>query len=167
MYLCSCVSVVIHDYWCYIPPTSDNDSLIRDHLLSSVAKIESEFRSCGILLDGDFNRLNINFLLKHFRLKQLVKVLSSNNAALDLLLTNCMSITILLEQFLFLTTTPLWSHSKLKIAIPIGKRQCLNEIVGQATEHWVSILVEHNCETKWNIFHDVVDLDLLIPTKEI
>ena len=35
--------------------------------------------------------------------------------------------------------------------------------------NWASILAEHNCETKWNIFHDVVltGLDLLMPTKEI
>ena len=71
----------------YHPP-SDNDALIRDHLLSSLTKIESEFPNCGIILAGDFNRLNINFLLKHFRLKQLVKVSTRNNATLDLLLTN-------------------------------------------------------------------------------
>ena len=47
-------------------PPSDNDALIRDHLLSSLTKIESEFPNCGIILAGDFNRLNINLLLKHF-----------------------------------------------------------------------------------------------------
>ena len=57
----------------YQPP-SDNDGLIRDHLLSSLAKLESNFPNCGTLLAGDFNRLNINLLLKHVRLKQLVKV---------------------------------------------------------------------------------------------
>ena len=57
----------------YHPP-SDNDASIRDHLLSSLTKKESEFPNCGIILAGDFNRLNINYLLKHFRLKQLVKV---------------------------------------------------------------------------------------------
>ena len=44
----------------YHPP-SDNGALIRDHLLSSLTKIESEFPNCGIILAGDFNRLNINF----------------------------------------------------------------------------------------------------------
>ena len=35
--------------------------------------------------------------------------------------------------------------------------------------NWVSILAEYNCETMWNIFHDVVltGLDLLMPTTEI
>ena len=69
-------------------PLSDNDALICDHLLYSLTKIESEFPKCGIILAGDFNRLNINFLLKHFRLKQLVKVSTRKNATLDLLLTN-------------------------------------------------------------------------------
>ena len=71
----------------YHPP-SDNDALIRDHFLPLFTKIESEFPNCGIILAGDFNRSNINFLLKHFRLKQLVKVSTRNNATLDLLLTN-------------------------------------------------------------------------------
>ena len=68
---------------------NDDDALIRDNdLLSSLTKIEFEFPNCGILLAGDFNRLNINFLFKHFRLKQFVKVSTRNNATLDLLLTN-------------------------------------------------------------------------------
>ena len=66
-------------------PSSDNDALIRDHLLSSLTKIESEFPNCGIILAGDFNPFNINFLLNHFRLKLLVKVSTRNNATLDLI----------------------------------------------------------------------------------
>ena len=47
-------------------------------------------KSCddGQLLTGDFNQLNNNSLLSHFQLKQIAKVLTRNNATLDLCLTN-------------------------------------------------------------------------------
>ncbi|PFX12666.1 putative RNA-directed DNA polymerase from transposon BS [Stylophora pistillata] len=44
--------------------------------------------NCGIILTGDFNRLNTSRLQKHFKLKQLVKFPTRGNATLDLVLTN-------------------------------------------------------------------------------
>jgi hypothetical protein len=42
----------------------------------------------GSSITGDFNRLNVTRLLNHFRLKQIVKIPTRNDATLDLILTN-------------------------------------------------------------------------------
>ena len=164
----------------YHPP-SDNDALIRDHLLSSLTQTESEFSNCGIILAGDFNRLNINFLLKNFRLKQLVKVSTRNNATLDLLLTN------LPEYYCPPLASPplgLSDHNTIVVTPKIKgcnatKKQTVKKRDRRASHkselgrylssiNWVSILAEYNCETMLRIFHDVLaDLDLLMPTTEI
>ena len=50
----------------YHPPRADENS-IRNHLFHSLALAESKFANCGIILAGDFNRLNITSIKKHFR----------------------------------------------------------------------------------------------------
>ena len=50
--------------------------------------MESKYPNCGILVTGHFNRLDISGLLRHFRLKQIVKVHTRKDATLDLILTN-------------------------------------------------------------------------------
>ena len=40
------------------------------------------------IIAGDFNRLNISTIKKHFRLKQIVKKPTRKNAILDVILTN-------------------------------------------------------------------------------
>ncbi len=71
----------------YHRPSGDASS-ICDHLFNSLTMAESKYPNCGILVTGDFNRLNINNLLNHFRLKQIVKVHTRKDAILDLMLTN-------------------------------------------------------------------------------
>ena len=153
----------------YRPP-NDNHALIRD-LLSSLTKIESEFPNFGIILAGDFNRLNINFLLKHFRLKQLVKVSTSNNATLDLLLTN------LHEYYCPPLASPLFGLSdhntivvtpqiedcnatKKKTVKKRDRRASHKSELGRylSSINWVSILAEYVVLT---------GLDLLMPTTEM
>jgi hypothetical protein len=51
--------------------------------------VESKYPNCGIIITGDFNRLNVTRLvLNHFRLKQIVKIPTRNDATLDLILTD-------------------------------------------------------------------------------
>ncbi|XP_048587796.1 uncharacterized protein LOC5511459 [Nematostella vectensis] len=71
----------------YHPPSADDQSL-REHLFQSLALVESKFPNSGILLTGDFNRLDVSGLLRHFRLKQIVKVPTQKDATLHLILTN-------------------------------------------------------------------------------
>ena len=165
----------------YHPP-SDNDALIRDHLFSSLTTIESKYPNCGILLAGDFNRLNINSLLRQFRLKQLVKVPTRNNATLDLLLTNLHEHYELSQAFppfglsdhntiVFTPKVKDCNTRRKKMIIKRDRRASHRAELGRylSSINWVSILADKNCENMWNIFHNVVltGLDLLMPTKEI
>ena len=71
----------------YHPPEADKTS-IRHHLFQSLTSVEARYPNCGLLIAGDFNRLDIKDLLNHFRLKQIVKVPTRKDATLDLVLTN-------------------------------------------------------------------------------
>ena len=71
----------------YHPPKADGP-LFRDHLFWSLALTEARYPNCGLLVTGDFNRLNIDGLLNHFRLQQIVKVPTTKKTTLDLILTN-------------------------------------------------------------------------------
>ncbi len=46
------------------------------------------YPNCAVIIAGDFNRLNVSTIKKHFRLKQIVKKPTRKNAILDLILTN-------------------------------------------------------------------------------
>ena len=74
-----------------IPPPGAEERSIREHLFQSLTLAESRYPKCGLLITGDFNRLNINGLLNHFRLKQIVKASTRENAILDLILTRGLS----------------------------------------------------------------------------
>lgn len=71
----------------YPPPASDIQS-ISNHLFQSLSAAESMFPNCGLIVAGDFNRLNTSSLQRHFKLKQLVKSATRGQAILDLILTN-------------------------------------------------------------------------------
>ena len=59
-----------------------------DHLFHTLTQTESKYPNCGIIMTGDFNRLDVTRLLKHFKLKQIVKKPTRNYLTLDLILTN-------------------------------------------------------------------------------
>lgn len=59
-----------------------------DYLATSLTTIEGRYPRCGILITGDFNRLNIARFLAQFKLKQLVRVPTRIERTLDLIITN-------------------------------------------------------------------------------
>ena len=69
------------------PAESDSQNLLN-HLFDSLKSAESLYPNCGIIVTGDFNRLDICHLRNHFKLKQLVKFPTRGQATLDLILTN-------------------------------------------------------------------------------
>ena len=72
----------------YHPPNS-NDDQMKEYLFDTLSKIESSHPNCGILLAGDFNRLDVSQISNcHFRLKQLVNFATRGDNTLDLILTN-------------------------------------------------------------------------------
>lgn len=78
---CLIVGVVYH------PPSANTEYMIN-HLLETMEKIESYFPNAGIIITGDFNRLDISQLVSHYNLKQLVKFSTRGERILDLVLTN-------------------------------------------------------------------------------
>ena len=78
---CIITSVIYH------PPGADG-ALLLDHLFYTLTLAESKYPNCGIIVTGDFNRLDVTRLLNHFRLKQIVKIPTRNDVTLDLILTN-------------------------------------------------------------------------------
>ena len=64
------------------------DQAMPNHLTSTLTTIEGKFPGCGLLLCGDFNRLNIKRITTQFRLKQLVNKPTRGERILDLVLTN-------------------------------------------------------------------------------
>ena len=166
----------------YHPPGGD-DKLIRDHLFQTLSSIESNYPNSGIILAGDFNRLNISRILKQFCLKQLVKVPIRNDAILDLVLTN------LHDHYCSPESLPpfgLSDHNTL-IVQPLNKTHTSNKtIIRMKRDHrpsrraefgrylcsidWSSINSDQNsCERMWKFFYDVIfaGLDFLMPIKEI
>ena len=69
-------------------PVGASDNAMLDYLASSLITIEGRYPGCGILLTGDFNRLNLSRLLKQFKLKQLVHGPTRGERTLDLIITN-------------------------------------------------------------------------------
>ena len=61
---------------------------MRYHLFQSFLLAESHFPNCALIVAGDFNRLDVKLIQRHFRLKQKVKKPTRKNAILDLVLTN-------------------------------------------------------------------------------
>ena len=69
-------------------PQTVKDSDMLDHLTMTLTHIEGLYPGCGILLCGDFNRLNVKRLLNQFKLKQIVDKPTRGDRILDLVLTN-------------------------------------------------------------------------------
>ena len=77
------VAVVYHAHW----TTAENNTR-REHLFQSLLLAESRYPNCALILAGDFNRLDVKSIQRHFRLKQMVKKPTRKDAILDLVLTN-------------------------------------------------------------------------------
>ena len=71
----------------YHPPSA-NDHLMINYLLECLTCIEVQFPNSGIIIAGDFNKLNITRLRNGFKLKQLTKFPTRGHNFLDLILTN-------------------------------------------------------------------------------
>ena len=81
---CIIVGTMYHSHY----PESASDKAVLDYLATSLTTIEGRYPGCGILLTGDFNRLNISRLLHRFKLKQLVSTPTRGHQILDLIITN-------------------------------------------------------------------------------
>ena len=166
----------------YHPPRSDERS-IREHLFNSLTLAESKHPNCGILVTGDFNRLDISGLLNHFRLKQIVKVPTRRNATLDLVLTNMHDYYYspqayppfgLSDHNTVVASPKVKEHQSntKKVITRRDQRKSRKDEMGRylSLVDWSSMSAPLNsCEEMWNGFYGVVHtgLDLLMLEKQI
>ena len=68
-----------------------SDAEMLSFLYESMSSIEARFPSCGILIAGDFNRLDTSGFINAFQLKQIVKFPTRGNRTLDPKITNMKS----------------------------------------------------------------------------
>ena len=68
-----------------------SDAEILSFLYESMSSIEARFPRCGILIAGDFNRLDTSGFQNAFQLKQIVKFPTRGNRTLDPIFTNMKS----------------------------------------------------------------------------
>ena len=71
----------------YHPPCASDPEII-EYLMKCLASIESRFSNCGLVIAGDFNRLDTKCLRNSFHLKQIVHFPTRGGRTLDLVLTN-------------------------------------------------------------------------------
>ena len=166
----------------YHPPKADGP-LFRDHLFRSLALTEARYPNCGLLVTGDFNRLNIDGLLNHFRLKQMVKVSTKKKATLDLILTNMHEYYSPPQAYLPFEL----SDHNVVVATPMdGKHNINNKKVTMRRDlrtsnkaalgryltqiNWPLLFTPLvSCEEKWQVFQDVIHsgLDTIMPAKPV
>ncbi|XP_072037054.1 uncharacterized protein [Amphiura filiformis] len=75
----------------YIPRDSPHRDLLDQHLLESMDFLHTKYPEIGFTIMGDFNRMNVNNVLKNCNLKQLVTFPTRGEATLDLIMTNISS----------------------------------------------------------------------------
>ena len=143
--------------------------------------MEARYPNCGLLVTGDFNRLNIDGLLNHFRLRQIVKVPTRKKATLDLILTN-------MHEYYAQAYSPFGlSDHNVVVATPMdGKRNINSKKVTMRRDlrtsskaalgryltqiNWPLLFTPLvSCEEKWQVFQEVIHsgLDTIMPVKSV
>ena len=102
----------------YQPPSA-NDTDMLNYLSNSLSLVESSFPCCGLVLLGDFNKLNTARLRTGYDLKQLVKFSTRGTNILDILLTN---LSTVFDQPTKRATFGLSDHMSIEIN-PIARRK--------------------------------------------
>ena len=175
-FTCIIIAVIYH------PPGADG-KLFQDHLFQTLTLVESKYPNCGIIITGDFNRLNVTRLLNHFRLKQIVKIPTRNDATLDLILTNMHKFYNPPQGY------PGFGLSDHNTIVATGKiaaqknntnksitirdqRKSRKLEMGRylSSIDWTLILSPlDTCENMWSVLHEVVHsgLDPIMPEKQI
>ena len=145
--------------------------------------MESKYPNCGILVTGDFNRLDISGLLRHFCLKHIVKVYSTwKDATLDLILTNMHEYYSPPQPFApfglsdhnVVVATPLQgkriNNTKKTITkrdLRVNSKASMGRFLNRID--WSILFAPlEGCEEMWNTFTEAVrtGLDILIPEKQ-
>ena len=66
---------------------------MRDHIITCVDTVIRSHPECGVIITGDFNQLQDNFLRTHYRFVQVVEVVTRGQATLDKIWTNMVEVS--------------------------------------------------------------------------
>ena len=171
-------AVVYHPHW-----TLPENNSMRDHLFQSLALVESKYPNSALIVAGDFNRLDITSIKKHFRLKQIVKKPTRKNAILDLVLTNlhqfyddpCTFPPFGLSDHHTVTVAPRIrdkSQSASKFVLKRDKRASRKAELGRYLDaiDWLTLFSSaESCEDLLDVFMNFIrtGLDLIMPVKRV
>ena len=166
----------------YHPPNADNTEMLK-YLMETLSFIESNCVNCGIIILGDFNRMNVKRLRNHFNLKQIVKFPTRGENILDFVLTN-------MEKYYDnpgkLSPFGLSDHVTIEVkpknrdVFPIiksiiksrdlrpSKRQAISTYLEQVNVHSLVRSVE-SCEEKVTMLETIINigLDFILPLRKI
>ena len=171
------VAVVYHPHW----SQSENSSMC-DHLFRSISLAESRYPNCAFIIAGDFNRLDVNSLKKHFRLKQIVKKPTRKDAILDLILTNLYEVydnpktfpAFGLSDHNTITAQPKNRQNErtIKFVFKRDKRESRKAVLGRylCNIDWPGLFsTDGSCEDLLKSFSQIIHtgLDLLMPLKRV
>jgi hypothetical protein len=153
-----------------------------EYLLDKLSFIESSLHNCGIILLGDFNRLDVSRVKRQFRLKQMVNFSTRGSRTLDLFLTNLSNYYMAPEK---LAPFGLSDHftvlfkPKSRGSVSKGKqvrkvrdlrpsrRAAMSSFVSEID--WSILDLYDTCESKLSAFESIVNtgMDILLPTKVV
>ena len=166
----------------YHPPSA-NDDIILEYLAKSLTDLEGHYPECGIILAGDFNRLQVSRLSHQFRMKQLVNLHTRGNHTLDLILTNLhrfydkKSLSLFppfgLSDHNVLLLSPKdrpTSAPKKKVIWKRDMRETRIQELGRYLSVFDWDILNHatSCEGKQQLFEDLINtgLDIIMPLKK-
>ena len=65
---------------------------MRDHIITCVDTVIRSHPECGVIITGDFNQLQDNFLRTHYIFLHVVEVVTRGQATLDKIWTNMVEV---------------------------------------------------------------------------
>ena len=165
----------------YIVRDSPLQPMLENHLINTVDHIRTSYPEMGFCIMGDFNRMNINAILRGNNLKQIVTFPTRGNATLDLILTNI--------QDHYHKPTPyspigksdhdcvLWkpehklpdNTKKIRVIRPFGD-SCVRALgMWIQDQSWNEVYVSEGSQAKTDALYSILKegMDLHLPTKRI
>ena len=155
---------------------------MRDHLFQSLRIAESNYPNCALIVAGDFNRLDVTSIKRHFNLHQIVKKATRKDAILDLVLTN---LNKYYKKPRIFPPFGLSDHNTIVVEGQLRDRSCSTKILLKrdirasrkaeldrylAVLEWEKLFSSiDTCEDLVNMFNNVITtgLDILMPIKKI
>ena len=152
--------------------TQQTDYLkMREHIITSIDAVIRKHPDCGIIVTGDFNQLNDNFLKTHYRFVQIVNVGTRGNALLDKIWTNMdnvyMSPVILSERgtsdynMVLLkpgSSLPCSTVSVMRVTIrAMGENEKAFFDRALSAVSWETLFRLNTCEEQYAYYHTMID----------